>query len=71
MGFMKPSAPATIEEPPPVVAETADSDTQNAYDQGASRRRGLLSTILSRRENNAGNTSANTAQSAGLHSTLG
>lgn len=71
MGFMKPSAPATIEEPPPVVAETADSDTQNTYDQGASRRRGLLSTILSRRENNAGNTSANSTQNAGKQSTLG
>ncbi len=71
MGFMKPSAPATIEEAPPVVAETADSDTQNAYDQSAKRRRGLLSTILSRKESNAGNTSANTAQRAGSQSTLG
>lgn len=71
MGFMKPSAPATIEEAPPVVADTADSDTQNAYDQSARRRRGLLSTILSRRENNAGNTSADTVRSAGRQSTLG
>lgn len=72
MGFMKPSAPASVETPPPVVAETADTDTQNAYDQKASRRRGLLSTILSRRGSAVGNNSAGTtAQNAESQTTLG
>lgn len=49
MGFKQapdmPPATTTI----PVVSETADTDTADAYEQSNSRRKGLLSTILSSR----------------------
>ncbi len=62
--FKTPSAaaPATVKTPPPTVTETLESDTQEDYNQRASRRKGLLSTILSnhnrsRQDNgSAGNT---------------
>lgn len=69
MGFMKPSAPATVTEPPPVVAESADKDTQAANDQAATHRKGLLSTILSRKTAAPATTIGGT--SAGSQSTLG
>lgn len=51
MGFAKmPSSPKTVSTPPPVVAETVESDTQADYEQRASRKKGLLSTILSTRK---------------------
>ncbi|MDO4818083.1 MAG: hypothetical protein Q3986_06625 [Akkermansia sp.] len=47
MGFTKPkAAPAT---PIPVVADNEPAATKAAYNQTAARRRGLLSTLLSRR----------------------
>ncbi len=63
MGFSKlfggaPSAPATVSTPPPTVSDTQDRDTQADYEQRASRRRGLLSTILSNRRQSEGNASA-------------
>lgn len=49
MGFKKaPKMPATTEAIP-VVSETTDNDTANGYDQSTSRRKGLLSTILTSR----------------------
>ncbi len=42
-------APATDTTPPPTVTETQDTNLQADYAQRASRRRGLLSTILSNR----------------------
>ena len=46
MGFTKPkAAPAT---PIPVVADNEPAATKAAYNQTAARRRGLLSTLLSR-----------------------
>lgn len=57
MGFKKaPSAPVTLPEKKtiPVVTETTDTDAANDYEQSSSRRKGLLSTILtSRREQKA------------------
>lgn len=55
MGFAvkTPKVPA-VESTPPVVAETHDTDAQADYEQKATRRRGLLSTILSNKEKNAG-----------------
>lgn len=52
MGFAKPkiSQPETVQTPPPVVSETLSDDTQQAYAQENSRKRGLLSTILTSRK---------------------
>ena len=49
MGFAvkTPEAPAVNTEPP-VVAETQETDAQTDYEQKSARRRGLLSTILTR-----------------------
>lgn len=47
MGFKK--APAIPTATIPVVSETADNDTANAYTQSNAHRKGLLSTILSSR----------------------
>lgn len=50
MGFKKaPKMPATTTTVIPVVSETTDNDTANDYDQSNSRRKGLLSTILTAR----------------------
>lgn len=55
MGFAKmPSSPKTVSTPPPVVAETVESDTQADYEQRASRKKGLLSTILSNQKASGG-----------------
>ncbi len=54
MGFkkmFKASSPATVTVAPPTVTETLESDSQADYAQQASRKRGLLSTILSNRNN--------------------
>ncbi len=50
MGFMTPSIPSTPEADPPVTTVGAgDSyNTEQIYDAKASKRKGLLSTILSR-----------------------
>lgn len=55
MGFVRkiisPSVPQSIHAvstPPPVVADTIDSDTAANYEQKATRKKGLLSTILSK-----------------------
>ncbi|MBR3927357.1 MAG: hypothetical protein IKJ58_11410 [Akkermansia sp.] len=54
MGFAKPSTPA-VDNSPAIVSEVIDSDAAADYDQKASRRKGLLSTILSaRRPQNSG-----------------
>ncbi len=53
MGFSKIFKPsvhhvaAKVASPPPTVADSQPQDTQADYAQKASRRRGLLSTILS------------------------
>ena len=49
MGFaMKtPKAPPVVTAPP-VVADTQETDTQADHEQKSARRRGLLSTILTR-----------------------
>ncbi len=52
MGFAKPkapAAPATVTTPPPTVTETQENDLKADYSQRAARRKGLLSTILSKR----------------------
>lgn len=68
MGFasklIAPKA-STVSTPPPVVADTADTDAAAAYEQKASRRRGLLSTILSDRNRE------NTVPQSGENTTLG
>lgn len=47
MGFsVKTSSPAPTKTPPPVVAETQESDTAADLNQRQARRRGLLATIL-------------------------
>ncbi len=56
-----------VRTPPPTVTETLEDDTQADYAQRASRRRGLLSTILSNR--NRSNASGHDA--AGGNTTLG
>lgn len=61
MGFIRkaisPAAPSsvkTVSTPPPVVADTVESDTTAGYEQKAANKKGLLSTILSkRRQQNA------------------
>ncbi len=54
MGFAKPSTPA-VDNSPAIVSEVIDSDAAADYDQKASRRKGLLSTILTaRRQQNTG-----------------
>ncbi len=64
MGFNKlfrtPSAaaPATVSTPPPTVSETQENDSLADYNQRASRRKGLLSTILSNRNRNGGSAAA-------------
>lgn len=58
MGFAKmPSSPKTVSTPPPVVADTVEADTQADYEQRASRKKGLLSTILSSRKTSGGSLS--------------
>lgn len=53
MGFIKPkissATPAVVSEPA-TVSETNVSDTENAAHQSTSRRKGLLSTLLSRKK---------------------
>ncbi len=55
MGFNKlfktpsVSSPSTVETEPPTVTEVQEVDTRSDYAQRSSRRRGLLSTILSNR----------------------
>ncbi len=71
MGFSKvfgsePTPPATVTTPPPTVTETQESDTKADYAQRASRKRGLLSTILSNRNRVAGS-----AGTGGGNRTLG
>lgn len=68
MGFTKPSAPA-VETKPPVVAEVVEQDAQKDYDQKSSRRKGLLSTILSTQKNRGG--AMNAAASHSGNTTLG
>lgn len=55
MGFVRkivsPAAPRSIKAvstPPPVVADTSASDAGAAYEQKATNKKGLLSTILSK-----------------------
>ncbi len=73
MGFSKIlktpeiAAPATVSTPPPTVTETQETDVQADYNQRASRRRGLLSTILSNRNRSSAGGSGNT----GGNTTLG
>lgn len=54
MGFSvdasAPQAPA-VDTTPPVVAETHEADTAADYEQKSARRRGLLSTILTNKQN--------------------
>lgn len=54
MGFSvktsTPQAPA-VDTTPPVVAETHEGDTAADYEQKSARRRGLLSTILTNKQN--------------------
>lgn len=73
MGFVKkiisPSVPQSITSvsaPPPVVADTLAHDTGAAYEQKAARKKGLLSTLLSKQSSQAARTSP-----AEHHSTLG
>ena len=68
MGFLTPDIPTT-DTTPPVVADVVETDTQNAYDQKAAHRKGLLSTILSSQKN-AGSAMTTTASHSG-NSTLG
>lgn len=49
MGFTKPKAAPATATPIPVVADNEPAATKAAYNQTAARRRGLLSTLLSRR----------------------
>lgn len=69
MGFMKPSVPSAppVQSPPPVVSDTVESDAKEDYSQKASRKKGLLSTILTNKRS-AGAMAA--AQGTG-NSTLG
>ncbi|MCQ2366387.1 MAG: hypothetical protein MJ056_04410 [Akkermansia sp.] len=49
MGFTKPKAAPATATPIPVVTDNEPAATKAAYNQTAARRRGLLSTLLSRR----------------------
>ncbi len=44
------AAPATVEQEPPTVSETQENDTQADYAQRSAHKRGLLSTILTKRQ---------------------
>lgn len=70
MGFMKPSVPSTpaVESLPPVVSDTVESDAKSDYSQKASRKKGLLSTLLTNKR--PAGTMAAAAQGTG-NSTLG
>lgn len=60
---MTPSVPQsihTVSTPPPVVADTVDSDSGANYEQKASRKKGLLSTILSKQNQHTATTGGNT-----------
>lgn len=49
MGFaMKTPKAPPVNTTPPVVADTQETDTQADHEQKSARRRGLLSTILTR-----------------------
>lgn len=65
MGFAKPkiSNPATVTSPPPVVTETVEDHSSRAYDQKQAVRRGLLSTILSKRPSEAALGASNSGNS--------
>ncbi len=50
MGFsklFKPASVPTTSVEPPTVSDTQEQDARSDYEQKASRRRGLLATILS------------------------
>jgi len=78
MGFLKPStpsltaaAPATVtSSEPEVVAEVVRTDAAADYDQKASRRRGLLSTILTDQHHHSSTPLAQSARKNG-NTTLG
>lgn len=66
MGFVKkiiapatPQSAANVYTPSPVVADTADSDSAAAYEQKSARKKGLLSTLLSKQHQREAST-ANT-----------
>ena len=67
MGFVKkiisPAAPqsaTSVYTPPPVVADTADTDSAAAYEQKSARKKGLLSTLLSKQNQRGTSTTGNT-----------
>jgi len=68
MGFMKPSVPSSppVETTPPVVAEVAEADTKADYNQKASRKKGLLSTILTAPRRGGAMAAASNANNATL-----
>ncbi len=73
-GVEKPTASAAaapvvtvVKSAPSVVAETQEVDLRADYEQRATRRRGLLSTILSNSNREAGQANS----SAGSNTTLG
>ena len=47
MGFKSKSSPASAANTIPVVTDTVENDTERAYAQESSRKKGLLSTLLS------------------------
>ena len=49
MEFTKPSSPPAPKATIPIVTDSEPNETKAAYEQTAARRRGLLSTLLSRR----------------------
>lgn len=53
MGFAvkTPKAPA-VDTTPPVVSDTQETDVASDYEQKSARRRGLLSTILTKKGKN-------------------
>ncbi len=60
------TAPATVTSSTPVSPETQEVDLRSDYAQRSSRKRGLLSTILSNRTRSAG-----LGSSSGGNATLG
>lgn len=46
-------APAAVDSTPSIVTETVDVNTARAQDQKSARKKGLLSTILTRRTGGA------------------